>query len=98
MANNWNKTPELGIGLARSVMTIILWQTKKHRGLTSFIEKNGINGKWLKKEDHKDYYFSKVMKIVILIARYHDEDVFLKEWNALGRIIIHRVHNPKRTS
>ena len=92
-----NKTPQLEQGPAKSVMTIILWRIKKHRGLTTFIEKNGINGKWLKKDKPYDMFISKLVKIVMLIARYYSTDDFLKEWDALGRMIIQRARNIKHT-
>ena len=41
----YEMTPQLGEGTAWSVMNTLLTQVKRHRGLTTFIEKNGVNGR-----------------------------------------------------
>lgn len=84
------KTPVLEPGLAREFMVRLLEGIKspRNQGLTSFIEKNGINGKWLKPYDHHDIRTSKLLKIIEKVAIYQMDDEFMDEWNNLGLYII----------
>ena len=88
MTKFYEKTPQLGEGVGWSVMNFLLTQVKKHRGLTSFIEKNGVNGRWLKPDDLYNIRITKFMKIMEIKARYQNDDEFLEEWNALGEFIL----------
>ena len=84
------KTPLLGEGGARSVMTLILYQLKfeYNRGLTHFIEKyGGVNGKWLKPDEPYDMRWSKLSKILEAKAQYQEEDEFMDDWEQIGRLI-----------
>ena len=84
------KTPILEPGLARDFMVKMLETIKSpcNRGLTTFIEANGINGKWLKPYDPHDIRFSKLMKIFKLMATYQMDDEFMEVWEELGQFIL----------
>ena len=87
------KTPVLEPGLARDFMERLLETIKSPRnhGLTTFIEANGINGKWLKPYDHHDIRSSKLLKIIELVATYQMDDEFMEEWDKLGQFILSRI-------
>lgn len=86
------KTPVLEPGLARDFMEKILETIKspRNRGLITFIEANGINGKWLKLYNPYDIRISKLMKIFELKATYQMDDDFMDEWEKLGQFILSR--------
>ena len=83
------KTPMLGEGLAKMVMVAILRQIKNQRGLTSFIEHQGVNGKWLLPEEPYDIRFSKLVKILMIKAHYQTEEEWWKDWEDLGEFLSH---------
>ena len=62
MSYRKEKTPILEPGLARVFIVRLLEAIKapRNHGLTSFIEKNGINGKWLIPDSHHDIRTSKL--------------------------------------
>ena len=82
------KTPMLGEGLAKMAMVAILEQIKKQRGLTSFIEHQGVNGKWLLPEEPYDIRFAKLVKILKIKAHYQTEDEWWNDWAELGEMIM----------
>lgn len=90
-----SKTPELGAGLAWNVMNLFLMQVKSQRGLTSFIERRGINGKWLKPDKPSDISISKLVKMIESKAIYQTDEEFLDDWNALGEYIINQLNTPR---
>lgn len=94
MKNFNGKNSLLGAGLAKSVMQQLLTQVKQHRGLTTFIEHNGVNGKFLKPDVPYNIRFSKLMKIMENKARYQTDDEFLEEWNAIGEHLLDLVRTP----
>ena len=94
MSYYYDKTPSRGAGLARSVMRLILTQIKSRRGLTTFMEHRGVNGRWLKPEDPYNVRFSKLLKIMETKAHYQSDDEFLDDWKATGEFILRMVRNP----
>ena len=94
MSYFFDKTPLLGAGLAWCVMNLLLTQVKSQRGLTTFMEHHGINGRWLKPDAPFDIRFNKLIKILEQKARYQSDDEFHDDWNALGeQFLIHvRTH------
>lgn len=90
MSYRKEKTPILEPGLAQVFMVKLLEAIKapRNHGLTSFIEKNGINGKWLIPNSHHDIRISKLLKIIEKVAIYQMDDEFMDEWNNLGLYII----------
>lgn len=84
MSYFFDKTPILGTGLAWCMMNYLLTQVKSHRGLTTFIEHHGVNGRWLKPDSPYNIRFSKFIKILEIKAHYQNDDEFLDEWKALG--------------
>ena len=94
------KTPLLTEGLACGAMRQLLQQIKGQRGLTSFIEQHGVNGKWLKTEEPYDITVSKFFKIMERKAHFQTDDEFMKDWNDLGRRLLKLVriiHGNERT-
>ena len=91
MSYYFDKTPALGPGLAWSVMNHFLTQVKTHRGLTTFIEHRGINGRWLKAEEPYDIRFAKLVKILKIKAHYQTDEEFLDDWNAAGEHFLNLV-------
>ena len=94
MSYYFNKTPLLGAGLAWNMMNLILTQVKSHRGLTTFIEKHGVNGRYLMPDTPYNMAISKLMKIMELKAHYQTDDEFLEEWNATGEYLLNLVRTP----
>lgn len=84
------KTPVLEPGLARDFMERLLEMIKspRNRGLITFIEANGVNGKWLKPYGHHDIRISKLMKIFELMATYQMDDEFMEAWIKFGQFIL----------
>lgn len=94
------KTPLLTEGLALGAMRQLLQQIKGQRGLTSFIEQHGVNGKWLKTEEPYDITVSKFFKIMERKAHFQTDDEFMKDWNDIGRRLLKLVriiHGNERT-
>ena len=89
-----NKTPLLGAGLAKNVMEQFLTQVKSHRGMTSFIERHGVNGKWLKSDMPYNIHITKFFKILELKAHYQNDDEFLDDWKAMGEQFLNLVRTP----
>lgn len=96
MKHFYDKTPLLEVGLACSFMNYFLTQIKSHRGLTSFIEQCGINGKWLKPLVPYDIRFSKFIKIMEIKAQHQTEEEFLKDWEKAGVFFLNYVRNDVR--
>ena len=78
------KIPVLKAGLAREAVHSLLSQVKNQRGLTTFIEKHGINGKWLKPEEPKDIGVSKFFKILASKAHFQTDEEFIADLNKAG--------------
>lgn len=79
------KIPVLKAGLAREAVHLLLSQVKNQRGLTTFIEKHGINGRWLKKDEPRDIDVSKFFKILECKAHFQTDEEFIAEWNKAGK-------------
>ena len=78
------KIPLLEEGTAQRTMKVFLTIIKCHRGLTSHIERNGINGKWLNPEMPYDIPFSKLVKILEKAASYRQNDeLYVAEWKRM---------------
>ena len=75
-------------------MQQLLTQVKQHRGLTTFIENHGVNGKYLQPDVPYNIRFSKLMKIMENKAQYQTDDEFLDEWNAVGEHLLDLVRTP----
>ena len=82
------KTPLLGEGLARWAVQQFLLQIKRQRGLTSFIQHRGVNGKWLNPNNPYDISVSKFFKVIGKKAHFQDDEEFLEEWNDIGRRLL----------
>ena len=89
----YDKTPALGAGLAHSVMRFILTQVKSHRGLTSFIERRGVNGRWLKPDEPYNIRISKFLKVMEIKAHYQTDEEFLEDWQKMGNFLLRLVRN-----
>ena len=85
MSYYFDKTPILEAGLAWCVMSHLLTQVKSHRGLTAFIERCGVNGRWLKPATPFNIRISKFIKILEIKAHYQTDEEFLTEWQNLGK-------------
>ena len=87
--NKREKIPLLGEGTAQRAMKEFLTIIKSHRGLTSFLEQHGINGKWLNPEKPYDISFSKLIKILDTAATYREtNDMFREEWNRMCKLYL----------
>ena len=87
--NKREKTPLLGDEKAQRAMKELLSIIKSHRGLTSFLEQHGINGKWLNPEKPYDISFSKLIKILDTAATYREtNDMFREEWNHMCKLYL----------
>lgn len=88
MKHYFEKTPPLGAGFAWCVMRHLLTQVKHHRGLTTFIEQRGVNGRWLKPDDPYNIRVTKLFKILEIKAHYQNDEEFLDEWKTTGEFIL----------
>ena len=91
MSYFYKKTPELGAGLAWSAMNHLFMQIKSHRGLTTFIEHHGVNGRWLKPDKPFNIRVTMFFKIMEIKAHYQTDEEFLDDWNTLGKHILNFV-------
>lgn len=83
------KIPLLEEGTAQRTMKELLTIIKSHRGLTSHIERKGINGKWLNPEMPYDIPFSKLIKILDKAASFRQNDeTFTEEWNHMCKLYL----------
>ena len=89
------KTPKLGEGLASSVLNKLFTQIKEQKGMTTFIQRHGVNGCWMKPDDLYDIRVSKLFKILENISIYQDDDDFMEEWNAVGEYMLNLSRTPK---
>ena len=53
------KIPVLGMGLANFAMKQLLTQIRHQHGLTRFIQRNGVNGRWLRADEPYDIHISR---------------------------------------
>lgn len=79
------KTPPLGACLTQRVMRHFLTQVKRQRGLTTFIERHGVNGKYLKPDTPYDIRITKFLRIMETKALYQTDEEFLDDWNDFGK-------------
>ena len=91
MSFYFDKTPVLGAGLAWCVMNLLLVQIKSRRGLTTFIEHRGVNGRWLKPGTPFNIRITKFIRILEIKAIYQTDDEFLDDWTALGAYFLKHV-------
>ena len=83
------KTPLLEEGTAQSAMTQFLTLIKSHRGLTSYLEKHGINGKLLQPDKPYNIRFEMLVNILKKAAQYRETDeTFCDEWNHMGLLFL----------
>lgn len=83
------KIPLLEEGTAQRTMKELLTIIKSHRGLTSHIERKGINGKWLNPEMPYDIPFSKLIKILDKAARFRQNDeLYMDEWKHMCELFL----------
>ena len=82
------KIPVLGEGMAKFAMKQLLTQIRHQHGLTRFIQRNGVNGKWLRADEPYDIHISRFFQIVRIKVHYQTDDEFLDDWNELGENIL----------
>ena len=87
------KIPVLGKGLASFAMTLFLTQIKRQSGLTRFIQRHGVNGKWLRAKEPNDIHVSRFFQILRIKAHYQTDDEFLDDWNELGEEFLKEVRD-----
>lgn len=82
------KIPVLGSGLANFAMKQFLTQIRHQHGLIRFIQRHGVNGRWLRADEPYDIHISRFFQIVGIKAHYQTDDEFLDDWNELGENIL----------
>ena len=87
------KIPALKAGLARIALQFLLSQVKNQRGLTTFIEKHGINGRWLKPDEPRDIDVTKLFKIISNKAHFQTDEEFISDWTEAGEEILRWVRD-----
>ena len=93
MSNFYQKIPILGKDLAFIAMEQFLIQIKRQRGLTSFIQRSGVNGKWLRADEPYDIHVSRFFQILRFKVHYQTDDEFLDDWNELGESFLKSVRD-----
>ena len=89
------KIPVLETGLAMMAVQLLLSQVKKQRGLTTFIEKHGINGRWLKPDEPMDIDVNRLFKIISNKAHFQTDEEFIIDWNEAGKKFLQGVRGMK---
>ena len=89
------KIPVLKDGVAKKSMLLLFQQLRQQRGLTSFIEKNGINGRWLKPDEPMDIDVSRLFKIISNKAHFQTDEEFIADWNEAGKEFLRWVRGMK---
>ena len=82
-------------GVAKKSMLLLFQQLRQQRGLTSFIEKNGINGRWLKPDEPMDIDVSRLFKIISNKAHFQTDEEFIADWNEAGKEFLRWVRGMK---
>ena len=89
------KIPVLKDGVAKKSMLLLFQQLRQQRGLTTFIENNGINGRWLKPDEPMDIDVTKLFKIISNKAHFQTDEEFISDWNKAGEEILRWVRGMK---
>ena len=87
------KIPVLGSGLANFAMKQLLTQIRHQHGLTRFIQRNGVNGRWLRADEPYDIHVSRFFQILHIKAHFQTDDEFLDDWNELGEDFLNVVRD-----
>ena len=87
------KIPVLGSGLANFAMKQFLTQIRHQHGLIRFIQRNGVNGRWLRADEPYDIHVSRFFQILRIKAHYQTDDEFLDDWNELGEEFLKEVRD-----
>ena len=95
MSNYRMKIPVLKDGVAKKTMLLLFQQLRQQRGLTTFIEKHGINGRWLKPDEPRDINVTKFFKIISNKAHFQTDEEFISDWNKAGEVILWWVRGMK---
>ena len=82
------RIPALEPGVAKETVQKLLLQVKNQKGLTSFIQNQGIHGRYLKEEKPLDIPVSKLFRIMELKAHFQSDEEFIAEWNKAGKKIL----------
>jgi hypothetical protein len=89
------KIPVLKDGVAKKSMLLLFQQLRQQKGLTTFIEKHGINGKWLKPDEPMDIDVSRLFKIISNKAHFQTDEEFIADWNEAGKEFLRWVRGMK---
>ena len=95
MSNYRMKIPVLKDGVAKKSMLLLFQQLRQQKGLTTFIEKHGINGRWLKPDEPRDIDVTKLFKIISNKAHFQTDEEFISDWNKAGEEILQWVRGMK---
>jgi hypothetical protein len=89
------KIPVLKDGVAKKSMLLLFQQLRQQRRLTTFIEKHGINGRWLKPDEPRDINVAKFFKIMACKAHFQTDEEFIIDWNEAGKKFLQWVRGMK---
>ena len=95
MSNYRMKIPVLKDGVAKKSMLLLFQQLRQQKGLTTFIEENGINGRWLKPDEPMDIDVNRLFKIISNKAHFQTDEEFISDWNKAGEEILRWVRGMK---
>lgn len=78
-------TPPMQEGFEKEMMTFILEQVKRTKGLTSVIDHvAGINGKWIKPEAPRNISITLFIRMMILKVQHQDYDELMRDLKETG--------------
>ena len=95
MSNYRMKIPVLKDGVAKKSMLLLFQQLRQQKGLTTFIEKHGINGRWLKPDEPRDINVDKFFKIMACKAHFQTDEEFISDWTEAGKEVLRWVRRIK---
>ena len=95
MSNYRMKIPVLKDGVAKKSMLLLFQQLRQQKGLTTFIEKHGINGRWLKPDEPRDINVAKFFKIMACKAHFQTDEEFISDWTEAGKEVLRWVRRIK---
>ena len=78
-------TPPMQEGFEKEMMTLILEQVKRTKGLTSVIDQvGGINGKWIKPEAPRNISITLFIRMMILKVQQQTYDELMRDLKETG--------------
>ncbi len=87
----FKKTAFLKEGICKSVMRLLLMHVKQQRGMYSFIQRGGVNGRYLNPDAVYNITVSQYFKILEKKAKFQSDEEFLEDWKNEGEFLLKEI-------